>query len=362
MQRANLLDPMAPNPSVETLLHAFVPHKFVDHTHSTAVLGIVDQPNSRELCDELYNGRMGFVRYIMPGFGLAKESADVFDKNPKVEGLILDKHGIFTFGKDAREAYERMIEMVTHRRRAPEEEPQVRVRHRADAAARRHAGRGRADPARRGRPARSEDRRRVEAADIRFPQQRRDPQFRQRQGRQALCARRRDHARPHHPHQGLADDRAGAGRREARRFPQSGARGGGRIRRALQGIFRAQQHALQRRQGDARSGAAHVARAGPRPVRARPLEERREDRGRSRRSRGRGHHRCRSDRHLHADRRRGHVRLRILVARAGQARQRERAAARRTSRGDHRRRRRHRRCDREGIRGGRRGSGVARSR
>src|SRR5688572_18376736 len=112
-QRINLLDASAPNPSVETLLHAFLPHKFVDHTHSTAILGIVDQPNSRELCDELYNGRMGFVRYIMPGFGLAKESADVYDKNPKVEGLILDKHGIFTFGKDAREAYERMIEMVT---------------------------------------------------------------------------------------------------------------------------------------------------------------------------------------------------------------------------------------------------------
>lgn len=113
VQRANLIDPMAPNPSVETLLHAFLPHKFVDHTHSTAVLSIVDQPNSRELCDELYNGRMGFVRYIMPGFGLAKEAADVFDKNPKVEGLILDKHGIFTFGATAREAYERMIEMVT---------------------------------------------------------------------------------------------------------------------------------------------------------------------------------------------------------------------------------------------------------
>jgi rhamnose utilization protein RhaD (predicted bifunctional aldolase and dehydrogenase)/NAD(P)-dependent dehydrogenase (short-subunit alcohol dehydrogenase family) len=113
VQRANLIDPMAPNPSVETLLHAFLPHKFVDHTHSTAVLSIVDQPNSRELCDEIYNDRMGFVRYIMPGFGLAKEAADVFDKNPKVEGLILDKHGIFTFGATAREAYERMIEMVT---------------------------------------------------------------------------------------------------------------------------------------------------------------------------------------------------------------------------------------------------------
>jgi len=113
LQRVNLIDPTSPNPSVETLLHAFLPHKFVDHTHSTAVLGIVDQPNSRELCEEIYDGRMGFVRYIMPGFGLAKEAADVFDQNTKIEGLILDKHGIFTFGESAREAYERMIEMVT---------------------------------------------------------------------------------------------------------------------------------------------------------------------------------------------------------------------------------------------------------
>jgi rhamnose utilization protein RhaD (predicted bifunctional aldolase and dehydrogenase)/NAD(P)-dependent dehydrogenase (short-subunit alcohol dehydrogenase family) len=113
VQRANLIDPMAPNPSVETLLHAFVPHKFVDHTHSTAVLGLIDQANSEELCQEVYNGRMGVVPYIMPGFALAKKAAEVFDQNPKVEGLILDKHGIFTFGADAREAYERMIEMVT---------------------------------------------------------------------------------------------------------------------------------------------------------------------------------------------------------------------------------------------------------
>ncbi|MET0278116.1 MAG: bifunctional aldolase/short-chain dehydrogenase [Pseudorhodoplanes sp.] len=113
LQRANLIDPASPNPSVEALLHAFLPHKFVDHTHATAVLGIVDQPDSRAICDEVYNGRMGFVRYIMPGFGLAKESADVFKQNPNVEGLILDKHGIFTFGETAREAYERMIEMVT---------------------------------------------------------------------------------------------------------------------------------------------------------------------------------------------------------------------------------------------------------
>jgi rhamnose utilization protein RhaD (predicted bifunctional aldolase and dehydrogenase)/NAD(P)-dependent dehydrogenase (short-subunit alcohol dehydrogenase family) len=113
IQRASLLDPMAPSPSVEMLLHAFLPAKYVDHTHATKVLSLVDQPNSAQLCEEVYGGRMGFVPYMMPGFGLAKKATQVFEQDPKVEGLILDKHGIFTFGADARESYERMIEMVT---------------------------------------------------------------------------------------------------------------------------------------------------------------------------------------------------------------------------------------------------------
>jgi rhamnose utilization protein RhaD (predicted bifunctional aldolase and dehydrogenase)/NAD(P)-dependent dehydrogenase (short-subunit alcohol dehydrogenase family) len=112
-QRANLLDPMAPNPSVETLLHALVPHKYVDHTHSTAILSLVDQPDGEAICAEVYDGRMGIVPYVMPGFALAKKAADVFEAAPTVEGLILHKHGIFTFGASAREAYERMIEMVS---------------------------------------------------------------------------------------------------------------------------------------------------------------------------------------------------------------------------------------------------------
>ena len=95
------------------LLHAFMAAKFVDHTHATAVLSLIDQPNAAELTAEVFGGRLGFVPYLMPGFGLAKKAAEVFDKNPKVEGLILDKHGIFTFGDDAREAYERMIGFVT---------------------------------------------------------------------------------------------------------------------------------------------------------------------------------------------------------------------------------------------------------
>ena len=113
LQRAALIDPQSPNPSVETLLHAFIPHKFVDHTHATAVLSLIDQAESEALCAETFGDRLGFVPYVMPGFALAKKAAEIFEKAPAVEGLILDKHGVFTFGNDAREAYERMIEFVT---------------------------------------------------------------------------------------------------------------------------------------------------------------------------------------------------------------------------------------------------------
>jgi rhamnose utilization protein RhaD (predicted bifunctional aldolase and dehydrogenase) len=108
--RANLLDQAAPNPSVETLLHAFLPHKFIDHTHSTAILSLVNQPNGEELARDVFGDRMAYVPYIMPGFGLSKAAADAFEARPDAEGLILLKHGVFTFGPDARTAYERMIE------------------------------------------------------------------------------------------------------------------------------------------------------------------------------------------------------------------------------------------------------------
>jgi len=111
--RDALIDPMAPSPSVETLLHAFLPHKFVDHTHANAVLSLTDQEDSDLFCADVYGNRMGIVPYIMPGFALALRAAGIYELKPKVEGLILQKHGIVTFGASAREAYERMIEMVT---------------------------------------------------------------------------------------------------------------------------------------------------------------------------------------------------------------------------------------------------------
>ena len=112
-QRSALLDSAAPNPSVETLLHAFLPHKFVDHTHADAVLSVTDQPDGAKIGRDLWGDRAALVPYIMPGFDLAQACAAASEKNPDVEGLILLKHGIFSFGETAREAYERMIALVT---------------------------------------------------------------------------------------------------------------------------------------------------------------------------------------------------------------------------------------------------------
>jgi rhamnulose-1-phosphate aldolase/alcohol dehydrogenase len=112
-QRINLLDSTAPNPSVETLLHAFLPHKFIDHVHSTAVLALTDQPDNKALVQEVYGDRVAYVPYTIPGFALAKAVTEVFEKHPKAEGLVLLQHGIFTMGDTAEQAYSRMIEFVT---------------------------------------------------------------------------------------------------------------------------------------------------------------------------------------------------------------------------------------------------------
>ena len=113
VQRSNLLDSGAPNPSVETLLHAFLPQKFVDHTHANAVLALTDLTEGDSICSELYGKRAAVVPYIMPGFSLAKKALEVYRENPNCEGLILLRHGIFSFGETARESYERMIALVS---------------------------------------------------------------------------------------------------------------------------------------------------------------------------------------------------------------------------------------------------------
>ena len=113
VERANMIDPAAPNPSVEVMLHAFLPHTFVDHTHANAVLSVIDQPEGEQKCAEIFGGRLAFVPYHMPGFGLAKKAIEVFERERPSDGLILGKHGIVTFAETARQAYERIIEMVS---------------------------------------------------------------------------------------------------------------------------------------------------------------------------------------------------------------------------------------------------------
>ena len=110
LQRANLLDSTSPNPSVETLLHAFLPHKYVDHTHASAMLSLADLPNVEEVSAEIFGDRLVCVPFIMPGFELAKIASEIYDANPDVEGLILVNHGHFAFGDNAKQSYDRLIE------------------------------------------------------------------------------------------------------------------------------------------------------------------------------------------------------------------------------------------------------------
>ena len=112
-QRTHLLDANSPNPSVETLLHAFLPHKFIDHSHADASLIIANQPDAEKICREIFGNTIGIVPYIMPGFALAKAAAEVYEKDKNVEGLMLINHGLFTFGSTAKESYDRHIHAVT---------------------------------------------------------------------------------------------------------------------------------------------------------------------------------------------------------------------------------------------------------
>jgi len=113
-QRAAMLDENAPNPSVEAILHALIPYKFVDHTHADAVVTISNSVNGKEYIQKVFPNFL-IVDYTMPGFELAHkvyEMSKDLDWS-KIEGIILHNHGIFTFDDDAKESYDKMIEAVT---------------------------------------------------------------------------------------------------------------------------------------------------------------------------------------------------------------------------------------------------------
>lgn len=113
--RLALLDPKAPTPSVEAILHALIPHRFVDHTHTDAVVTLSNSEGGPQRLAELFGDEVLILPYVMPGFVLAKQVAEASSGADwrKLKGIVLLHHGLFTFADDARSSYEAMIELVT---------------------------------------------------------------------------------------------------------------------------------------------------------------------------------------------------------------------------------------------------------
>jgi len=112
--KTQLTNASSPAPSVETILHAILPFKYVDHTHADAVVTITNTLEGKKRIREIYGDRVVIIPYVMPGFDLAKDVARIFSKEAteKTEGMILMNHGLFSFGDDAKESYDRMINLV----------------------------------------------------------------------------------------------------------------------------------------------------------------------------------------------------------------------------------------------------------
>ncbi len=104
----------APAPSVEALLHAVLPHKFVDHTHADAVLAVTNTKDGERRIAGIYGSLVVVIPYVMPGFDLARLCAELYPRHASKDtiGMVLMNHGVFSFGETARESYERMIHLV----------------------------------------------------------------------------------------------------------------------------------------------------------------------------------------------------------------------------------------------------------
>jgi rhamnose utilization protein RhaD (predicted bifunctional aldolase and dehydrogenase)/NAD(P)-dependent dehydrogenase (short-subunit alcohol dehydrogenase family) len=112
--KAASLDASAPAPSVESILHATLPYRYVLHTHADAVLALTNTPDGRDHVREVYGDAVVVVPYVMPGFVLAKLCAELFpaERHAGTVGMALLNHGLFTFADDARTAYETHVDLV----------------------------------------------------------------------------------------------------------------------------------------------------------------------------------------------------------------------------------------------------------
>ena len=130
-QKAAMIDDKAPNPSVEAILHALIPYKFVDHTHADAIVTISNSASGEENIKKLFPNFL-IVPYVMPGFVLAHEIYKLTKDLAwsSVEGIILHNHGIFTFDDDAKKSYDKMINAVTLAEEFLDANAVVKIEHR----------------------------------------------------------------------------------------------------------------------------------------------------------------------------------------------------------------------------------------
>lgn len=112
--KTNMTNALAPTPSVEAILHATLPFKYVDHSHADAVVTITNTKDGKERIKQIYGDKIVIIDYVMPGFDLARLCAKQFAEQAtdKTEAMILMNHGIFTFGENAKESYDRHITYV----------------------------------------------------------------------------------------------------------------------------------------------------------------------------------------------------------------------------------------------------------
>ncbi|MFQ5929945.1 MAG: bifunctional aldolase/short-chain dehydrogenase [Acidobacteriota bacterium] len=111
--RTHLFDFRSPTPSIETLVHAFIPKKFIDHTHADAILALTNQPEGEKIVKEALGDDVIVLDYVRPGFRLAKAAAEAIEADPGKQGMVWMRHGLVTWGDTARESYETTIEMVS---------------------------------------------------------------------------------------------------------------------------------------------------------------------------------------------------------------------------------------------------------
>lgn len=112
-----MVDMSHPRASIETLLHAFLPYKHVDHTHPDAIISICCADNGKEIAKDIYGDRFVWVPYIRPGFKLSKMIAEAVEQNPQAELVLMEKHGLVTWGETSEECYNKTIKVINEAER-----------------------------------------------------------------------------------------------------------------------------------------------------------------------------------------------------------------------------------------------------